>query len=180
VARSFLIGAVLQPLLAAALLVALYYLLPMDRQLTGITAVVLVGSLVAVIALFAWYIRSIVRSPHPRLRAVEALATTLPLFLLLFSATYYLLEKTEPGSFTQPLTRTNALYFTVTVFSTVGFGDIAAVSEAAQLTTTVQMMGDIVFVGVAARIVVGAVQAGLRRQAGDAPTSEAARREDEP
>ena len=30
------------------------------------------------------------------------------------------------SSFNQPMTHTNALYFTVTVFATVGFGDITA------------------------------------------------------
>ena len=48
-----------------------------------------------------------------------------PLFLLLFASTYFLMERASAASFTQPLTRTDALYFTVTVFSTVGFGDIS-------------------------------------------------------
>ena len=33
------------------------------------------------------------------------------------------------GSFTQPLDHTTALYFTVTVFATVGFGDIVAATD---------------------------------------------------
>jgi len=42
--------------------------------------------------------------------------------LLLFASTNFLMERASAASFTQPLTRTDALYFTVTVFSTVGFG----------------------------------------------------------
>ena len=56
----------------------------------------------------------------------------LPFFLLLFTATYFVLERNSAASLTQPLTRTDALYFTVTVFSTVGSGDITEVSETAR------------------------------------------------
>ena len=44
------------------------------------------------------------------------------------------------GEFTQPLTRTDALYFTVTVFSTVGFGDISPKLEAARVVLIAQML----------------------------------------
>ena len=44
------------------------------------------------------------------------------------------------ASFTEPLTRADALYFTVTVFSTVGFGDITAKSETARVVLIVQML----------------------------------------
>ena len=43
----------------------------------------------------------------------------------------------------QPLTRADALYFAVTVFSTVGFGDITPESEAARVVLIVQMLGDL-------------------------------------
>ena len=60
------------------------------------------------------------------------------------------------------MTRTNALYFTVTVFTTVGFGDITAQTDAAWLLVTGQMVLDLIVLGVGARIVVGAI--GRRRQ----------------
>ena len=53
--------------------------------------------------LVAWQVRSILRSPHPALRAVEAIALSLPLFLLLFAATYTVLSASDPGAFTEPL-----------------------------------------------------------------------------
>ena len=43
---------------------------------------------------------------------------------MVFASTYFVMERVSAANFTQPLTRTGALYFTVTVFSTVGFGDI--------------------------------------------------------
>ncbi|HEY5989876.1 MAG TPA: potassium channel family protein, partial [Streptosporangiaceae bacterium] len=54
--------------------------------------------------------------------------------------------------------------FTVTVFSTVGFGDIRPESELARLVVTGQMVADLVIIGLGARIVVGAVRVGQRRR----------------
>ena len=59
--------------------------------------------------------------------------------------------RAQPAQFSEPLTRLDAAYFTVTIFATVGFGDIVAVSEAARAVATVQMVGDLVIVGVVAR-----------------------------
>ncbi|GAA2153590.1 potassium channel family protein [Kitasatospora kazusensis] len=156
---------VLNPVFSTAGLVAVYYLVPMGRSFTDGAFLGLAAGLAGVVLLLGWQIRRIVVSPHPRLRAVQSLAVTVPLFLLLFAAAYYLMDQTTPGSFNAPLTRTDSLYFTVTVFSTVGFGDIAADSEAARAVVTVQMVGDLLLLGVAARIVVGAVQTALRQQA---------------
>ncbi|MEH0449199.1 potassium channel family protein [Streptomyces sp. B21-102] len=145
-------------------LVVGYYLLPMDSGFSGGSAVGVVVGLLGMLALFAWQIRTIARSPSPRLRAVEALSTTVPLFLLLFSGAYFLLERGTPGSFSEPLTRTDSLYFTLTVFSTVGFGDITAVTQTARVLTMVQMVGNILLVGVAAKVVASAVRTGLHRK----------------
>ncbi|MGO8982823.1 MAG: potassium channel family protein, partial [Streptosporangiaceae bacterium] len=62
------------------------------------------------------------------------------------------------------LTKTDALYFTVTVFSTVGFGDITPKSEAARVVLIVQMLGDIAILGAGARILLGAVRRGRQRR----------------
>ncbi|MBO0655955.1 two pore domain potassium channel family protein [Streptomyces triculaminicus] len=159
----------LRPVGTATALVLAYYLLPLEKRFEGGTAVGLVLGLAAVAALFTWQIRSIMRSSRPRLRAVEALATTVPLFLLIFAAAYYLVEQADQGSFTEPLTRTDALYFALTVFSTVGFGDIAPHTEEARIATMAQMAGDILLVGVAAHVVVGAVQSALARDPSTAP-----------
>jgi voltage-gated potassium channel len=101
---------------------------------------------------------------YPALRAVEALAAAVPLFLLLFASAYYTMAGTNPANFSaHSLTRTDALYFTVTVFSTVGFGDITAVSQSARLVVTAQMLLDLLVLGLGIRVFVGAVQ--LARQA---------------
>ena len=116
--------------------------------------------LVLVAGVVAWGVRIIAGSRYPGMRAAEALALVLPFFLLLFASTYFVLERNSAASFTQPLTRTDALYFTVTVFSTVGFGDITAKSETARVVLIVQMLADLAALGAGARVILGAVQRG--------------------
>ena len=67
--------------------------------------------------------------------------------------------------FSEPLSRTDSLYFTITVFSTVGFGDIVPRTDGARVVTMVQMLGDLVFVGLVLQVMIGAAKLGLRRRA---------------
>ena len=134
--------AVLRVVASVVVVTAVYYLLPFDRPATGVAVTLLVAGLVVFVALVAFQVRAITASPFPGLRAIEALATSVPLFLALFAGTYFVMARLSPGSFTAPLSRTDALYFTVTVFSTVGFGDITAKAETARLVVTGQMIAD--------------------------------------
>ena len=145
-------------------LVTIYYLLPFDRSSTWAAATILVIGLVLLIGLVAYQVRSIVRSRFPALRAVEALATSVPLFLLLFAGAYVVLSTISASSFGQRLTHTDALYFTVTVFSTVGFGDITAKTEAARLVVTAQMIADLLIIGLGIRVILGAVTRSRQQQ----------------
>ena len=149
---------------ATAALVFIYYLLPLDRTSAGVAVTMLVIGLVALIVLITFQVRWILVSRFPGLRAVEALATSLPLFLVLFASTYLVIATESAGSFSQQLTHTDALYFTVTVFATVGFGDITAKTEAARLVVTGQMIIDLIIIGIGAKIILGAVQQSRQRQ----------------
>ena len=151
-------------------LVVIYYLLPLDRSSTWAAVTILVVGLVLFIGLVAFQVRSIVRSRYPALRAIEALATSIPLFLLLFASVYVVMATISASNFSEPLTHTDALYFTVTVFSTVGFGDITAKSEAARLVVTSQMIADLLIIGLGLRVIVGAVTRGRQQRPEDAGT----------
>ncbi|MEO9220574.1 MAG: potassium channel family protein, partial [Mycobacteriaceae bacterium] len=106
---------------------------------------------------------TIIRARYPAVRAIEALAATVPLFLLLFASVYFTMAGTDPANFSiHTFTRTDALYFTVTIFSSVGFGDITAVSQSARLVVTAQMVLDLLVLGLGIRAFVGAIR--LARQ----------------
>jgi len=155
---------VLRSVAMSVVICVAYFTLPMTSSLTGIAIIELILGLGGLTILLIWQIRAIVRSPYPLARAIEALAISIPLFLAIFASTYYLMGQAELGSWSEPLSRLDAAYFAVTVFATVGFGDITAVSGAARAVTTLQMIADVILVGLAARVVVGAVKEGLRRQ----------------
>lgn len=161
--RSMVLGG-LRALGTTAALVAIYYLLPLDHTSTWIAATTLIIGLVAFIALVIFQARWIIRARFPGLRAVEALATSLPLFLLLFSGTYVVMAAISASNFGEKLTHTDALYFTVTVFTTVGFGDITAKSEGARILVTGQMAADLLIIGIGAKIILGAVTRARQRQ----------------
>ncbi len=117
--------ALLRPALTATVLVVLYYVLPFDRGADPHALRLLGLGLLGLSGVAVWQVRAILRSPHPVAQAVQALAVAVPLHLVLFAATDVLLSGHAQTAFTEPLTRTDALYFTVTVFATVGFGDIS-------------------------------------------------------
>jgi hypothetical protein len=166
--------AALRGVLTATVLVALYYLLPLDFDDSGASELVkfALGAL-AFVGLMTWQLRAITRSGTPGLRALEGLFLVLPLFLILFATTYYALSQADAADFTAPLTRTDALYFTVTIFSTVGFGDISARAESARLVVTAQMILDLVIIGAGAKIILGTVQRTKERLTSEASTEPA-------
>ena len=145
--RGITLG-LLRALGITAVLIALYYLAPLDH-LAGISLLLsLIIGLLVLTAMTAYQVWAILRAAHPGVRAVEALATTVLLFLLLFAATYFLMSHTSTNNFNvHALTRTDSIYFTVTVFATVGFGDISPASQAARLVVTAQMIFNLIVLG---------------------------------
>lgn len=160
--------AVLRPVVSVAILVVVYYLLPLDRPTTAAGIARLVIGPCVVVAIIVWQVRMILRSPYPTLQGIQALAVIVPTFLLVFAGAYTAMSSLHPGSFTEPLTRTDAIYFVMVVFTTVGFGDITPVSEAARIVVTCQMVGDLLILGVVARLILTAVQ--HRRKERDSQT----------
>ena len=91
--------------------------------------------------------------------AIGRLTLTGPLFLLLFASTYFLMSQADAGNFNVGgLTRGDTLYFTVTIFTTVGFGDILAASHSARALVTAQMILDLILIGAVIRAFVDAVR----------------------
>jgi voltage-gated potassium channel len=169
-ARRWAVAAsLLRSLASVVLIVVIYYHLPLNDRLSPATAVRFGIGLAVFAIVMVWQVRAILRSPIPRLRAIEAISIGLPLLLLVFASTYCILVTNQPASFNEPLSRTDALYFTVTVFATVGFGDIVPTTEVARIVTTIQMVSGLIAVGVVAKVVFAAAQLAVRRrQTGDA------------
>jgi voltage-gated potassium channel len=177
--RRRVLRSLLRAALTSTVLVVLYYRLPLTGALEASTVALLLAGLALFAGVITWQVRAILRSRYPGLRAIEALAAAIPLFLLVFAAAYVKLADAQPQAFSEPLSRTDALYFTITVFSTVGFGDITPVATPARVIAMVQMLGDLVVVGLVLRVMLGAVKEGRERRAADSGgPAESSHRED--
>ena len=172
--RRLTVG-LLRALAITVVLLAGYYLLPLERLSSVPMWLTLAVGLLALAAVATLQVRAVIRARYPALKAVEALATTAPLFLLLFAADYVLIAAADASNFNvETLTRTDSLYFTITIFATVGFGDITAASEAARILVTAQMILDLIVLGLGIRILVGAVEVG-RKKTSNGPQTAAGR-----
>jgi voltage-gated potassium channel len=164
--RRLVLRASLRALASTTVLGVLYYVLPLDSRDDAWAVTQLVIGLVALAGIVAWQVRRIIGSEFPRLRVLEALFVAVPFYVLTFAAAYFLIAESGGGNFAAPLSRTDALYFTVTVLSTVGFGDITPRSEVARVVVTVQMIANLVLIGVGLRTLLGAAQLSLQRRSG--------------
>lgn len=161
--RRFVIAATVRTVLTVALVVVIYYVVPLDHGTDTAVVLELTLAILGLCVIVGLQIRQIIRSDHPNARAVEALAFTVPLYVVIFAVAYFLVAHTVPTAFGGSMTRTDSLYFSTTVFTTVGFGDITAKSQAARVLVTLQMWLDLVILGLVARLIVNAVKLGQQR-----------------
>ena len=162
VERRELLGTGLRAVLSTTALLVVYFLWPISGRHAShslVRDVAVMGRLGVALAVFVSVlmleIRGITRAKHPMLRATVAMAVVVPLFLIFFAWIYLNMSNTEPHTFAGPMTHMTALYFTVTVFSTVGFGDITPHTDLARLITTVQMIADLAVIAVVVRLIFG-------------------------
>ncbi|WP_307845698.1 potassium channel family protein [Saccharomonospora sp. NB11] len=160
--RRAVAASLTRSVVSAALLVVGYFLVPLERA-DPATWIWLTISLAVWAVVCVRQVLAVLASPTPRLRVVEALGLTVPLLLVVFALTYAALGRVDAAAFTEPIDRVDALYFTVTVFATVGIGDIAPVSTTARVVTTLQMVFGLVAVGLIARVLLGAASVSSRR-----------------
>ena len=148
---------------AWAILIGAFYLIPVSAG-TGVSIVLrMVICVVLLVLVLVWQSRRIARADVPALRAATAVGVIIPLFFVMFATIYLSMSQASGSTFTQGLDHTRAMYFTITVFSTVGFGDITPTTDPARVVVSVQMILDLVIIGVVVRVLVNAAQTGLRR-----------------
>lgn len=161
--RSHLVKTVVRALASAVVLVVLYYVVPIEHRPHQSIALRLIVALAVFSVVLAVEVRKIAKHDHPMLRAGVAMATVIPLFLVVFAWIYLTMSASSIAAFGEHLTRTSALYFTVTVFSTVGFGDITPKTDPARLVVTVQMLADLAVLAIVVRLILGAATRGMAR-----------------
>lgn len=165
--RRVVLAATVRTVLTLAVIVGGYALVPVDGFATDAPAAAWLRLLaIALIFLTSMIlqVQLVISARVPQVRAAEAVVESVVFFLCLFSLLYCSLSATDPASFSEPLNRIDALYFTTATFATVGFGDVAATSTLARSTVTLQMVTGLGLLVLIARVAFYAARLGLQRR----------------
>jgi voltage-gated potassium channel Kch len=143
-----------------------YFAVPVD----GFNAANPAGAwvrLMAVVLMFVCFlglqVHTVGSSGVPQVRAAAAVVESLMVFLCLFALLHLSMSTTDPASFSEPLDRMDALYFTASTLATVGFGDIVPATPLARLIVTAQMILGLGVLAMIAKVAFYAAHEGLRR-----------------
>lgn len=150
--RRSVMLALVRPLGATLILLISYFLLPLESDGRWHMVGFAIGGLL-LLTFCGWEIRHFLHSTRPVAAAVEMLAAIVGFYLVAFSSAYFLLSEYGVAAFNEQLTRVDALYFCLTVFTTTGFGDIAAASQPARIVVSIQMASTLLLLGLGLRFV---------------------------
>ena len=137
-----------------------YSLLPLRGERWWVGAAVGLAAIVGTVPITIRRLHAVRRAEQPVIVALEAIILIVAMLLFGFAAVYYAVA-VEPEQFNGLETRLDAIYFTVTTMSTVGYGDITAAGQWARLLVTLQIVLNLVFVGIVVRVLARA--AGVMR-----------------
>jgi voltage-gated potassium channel len=149
-------AALLRIVVAVGGLLLVYFQMPLGAgDHIALALVTVAVGLLAFGAIFVRQVRRIRSAEYPMLRAVEGTALVGCLFVVVVASIHYSLWFADHDSYSEALSRLDALYFTVTTLATVGFGDITPTSPSTRAVTTVQMVLGVALLGAGVRILIG-------------------------
>ncbi|MCU1371478.1 MAG: ion transporter [Ilumatobacteraceae bacterium] len=158
-------------LLARALLtpiVALcfFFWAPLDENHWLLSAGLGVTATLVVIPYSFWKVGRIREAVHPLGEALAVMSLLVSLVIVGFAGSYYSMSIYSEG-FPTIHTRLDALYFTVVTLGTVGYGDIAPVSQGARALVSFQILVNLSLIATLIRVLgrVAAESRSLRMQA---------------
>lgn len=157
----------LRMLLTGGILMAVYWFVPLEWFDDSWSAfAVLVIGLSGYLFLVVRRMTRLRDSPRPMADLGEALVVVVVTLVTLFALTYAILSRNIDGAFNVPLDKHSALYFSMTVTTTTGFGDIVAATNSVRDVVTFQMFITLLILAVAVRGVTAAAQYSRKRHAG--------------
>jgi voltage-gated potassium channel len=124
----------------------LYFAIPVDTAQS--TGRLLVGLVLAVgpVTMIAWLVvresRRLIGGGVQSLRAIH-LVLVVEIAVIVFALAYYVLAVGTVGQMSGIETRLDALYFSVTTMTTVGYGDVVPVGQWARGLVTAQLAFDV-------------------------------------
>jgi voltage-gated potassium channel len=149
------LGKVVWPIGRAALLLAaataVYVLVPTGfaPHRAIVVTVVFVLGIAGAMALIVWQVRSYRRAAASGQGQLLGLLTAVYASVLFFALTYYVLATGDPNEIAGLSTKLDALYFSMSIVSTVGFGDVHATGQSARGIVSFQIGFDLLFISLA-------------------------------
>ena len=132
-------------------LVVVFLVVPVNKERwwlgIAIGLLIIVGS----VPLTVKRINRVGTSHEPYLEAGLAVVMMIALIVIGFASIYAALSR-HGEEFADIHTKLDAVYFTVTTVATVGYGDLAPSGQIARAVAIIQMVVDILVIGVAARL----------------------------
>ncbi len=169
------IPAVALSVAAVAVVLAVYMVVPIPEGEDSVwrVGIAIVGVAAMYVVAGIWATLRITTSMHPVRTGLLALSVMVTAMVVTFALVYLSMSSRNPDSFNVALDRVSALYFTMTVLSTTGFGDITASTQAAMIAVMVQMVVGLTLLTALARVLVAAARSATKRRLSDAmPPSE--------
>lgn len=152
--------------LACGLAVFLYFVVPASPRLPAeaiaLRALAAVAALAVLAFAIVWQVRMTMQQGLDR--RVDGLVVSLVIVVLGFAMGFYLLNAQDPEQLEGLATRVDALYFTMSTLTTVGFGDVHATGQAARIMVVVQMAFNLVFVATAAAVLSARIRAAATKR----------------
>ena len=171
--RHVIVRTIVEVVLTWTLLFGIYYLVPFTDRTSAESVMRFALGTVVFVLVFAWQLHRVTRAEFPGLRAIRALGVAIPLFLVVFAVLYLSLSQASSDHFSEPLDHTGALYVVITIFSTVGFGDITPEGNLARISVSIQMLLDLVVIGAVVRLLTTAAKTGIGGAASPTPPNDA-------
>jgi voltage-gated potassium channel len=156
-ARRHLVRAVV----ACGLLLAAYYLAPVEPDVAPARAVLRASATVAGVVLVAALVTHLVVRLVRDEPGSWAGSLVVALFggVVIFAFVDYLLATTDPGQFAGLETKTDGLYFAVTTLATVGYGDVHATGQLARGVVTAQQLYNLAVIATGGSVLVSRLKA---------------------
>jgi voltage-gated potassium channel len=156
--RRLIVRSVVLSVAVVALMVGAYYALPWEGGEARSIAVRVSAGLACLVLAAAASVPMVTRAPYPWLRAVEALGFVVGVAIISFASVYVVISSRDVSSFSEPLGKTDGLYFALTTTTTVGYGDISPRTEGARIVVMIHMVTNVAVLGVTVRMIVDAAR----------------------
>jgi hypothetical protein len=141
-------------MLTCALILALYFAVPVEPHVTGPRLVVRATLSIVTGLAITWLIMRQVSHQirEPRAASAGSLLTALTGGVVFFALADFTIAVMYPGQFAGLVTKTDGLYFALATLTTVGFGDVHAAGQLARAVLIVQLVFNVAVIATGASV----------------------------